>query len=157
MARQTDRKEICTHLGTSGLLPAVVVCLMLTGCELIGGLAQPTTESKFERPNPLQISKEKTSDYKVFLVAPPIDNKYVNEGDVVYLSEGLAKTGRFKVLSPNEITKEASKEGANIGLMTMEEKKLFFKRIGKKLSADAVLLLGAEQVNNYDPSVVSNK
>jgi hypothetical protein len=151
MARPTNRKYFCTHLVTSGLVVAIVVCSLLTGCESIGGLAEPTTTSKFERSNPLQISREKAGDFKVLLVAPPV-GKLIDEADVVYFSEGLAKAGRFKVLSPNELTKEASKEGANLGLMTKEDKKLFFKKVGKKLSANAVLLLTGEEAK-YDPSV----
>lgn len=148
----TDRKEISTHLGTYGLLAAVVVCLLLTGCEFIGGFSVPTTTSKFERPNPLQISREKTKNFKSVLVAPPVDG-WVYAADVVYFSEGLAKAGRFKVISTNELAKEASKEGVNLRLLTKEDKKLFFRKVGKKLSADAVLLLTGEEVNKYDPGM----
>ena len=77
MARATDRKEICTHLGTSGLLAALVMCLSLTGCVLVGGLDETTIKSTFERSNPLLISREKAGDFKVLLVAPlyAVDNR----------------------------------------------------------------------------------
>ena len=151
VARPTDRKEICTHLAKSGLFAAVIACSLLTGCEFIGGFTEPTTTSQFERSNPLQISKEKSGDFKVLVLAPLV-GKLIDNGDVVYFSEGLAKTGRFKVLSPNELTKEASKDGANLRLMTQEDRKLFFKKVGKKISADAVLVLTGEEAT-YDPSM----
>ena len=157
MARPTDRKAICTYLGTSGLLAALVVCSSLTGCQLIGGLKESTITSEFEHSNPLQISREKAGHFKVLLVEPLFDDRAsivkstnlkivgpIEEADIVYLSEGLAKAGRFKVLSPNELIKEASKEQANFGLMTQEDKNRFLKKVGKSLSVDAVLQLTRE-------------
>ena len=119
--------------------------LLVFAIAILGGCFETRIKQTLLSVDPLLISKENANAIKTLIVFPKIDKSVSNE-EIIYVTETLENSGRFVIISPNRFTRVAEKEGFVISGMTTSDRVDVSKIIGKKLSADAVLFIKAEEV-----------
>lgn len=138
----------------------VLLYIFMNGCAptaLVGGVMPASTNTEFENPNPLLISKPETNNIKVIAITTfPLHTAMLSPmmtvtstrgtlNPVAFLTDSIKNKGRFEVIPPNEFRKKLMESHEMFDKsLTQDEVYIIAQRTGQSVGADAVIVVEME-------------